>query len=374
MANPTRLPAMQALRAFEAVARLKSLTRAAEALHLTHGAISHQLKSLEAELGVDLVQRAGRGVRLTYEGERFASRVRDALDRLAAAVRELTDAASPRRMRVSVVPSFGARWLLPRMARFVAANPDYDLDVRATSALVDFQREDLDFGIRYGLGAWEDVVAEHLFDETCFPVCSPRIANGVLPRSPSDLSRYVLLRGEGEPWTPWFRAAGLDWPEPAQGPAFDDSSHMVQAAAEGQGIAMARDSLVGNDLRTGALVRPFDLAFRQRGRSTSCIRPVSPIPRSSNAFAPGCAASSTRRRRPPPRRRARRDDGQRRTRPLVPARDAADAERPRAGAFGSRFPLLRPDPVAGARVERAPALELRGEQALDLLRARAGPP
>ena len=257
----SRLPAMQALRAFDAAARLSSLSRAAESLHLTHGAISHQIKALEAELGVALVERAGRGIRLTEEGERFAARVREALDRLAEAVRDVTDKSNPRRIRVSVVPSFAARWLLPRIGRFIAAHPDIDLDVRATLVLVDFQRDDVDFAVRHGRGDWPGVVAEPMFEETYFPVCSPRLAGGRLPARPADLAHHVLLRGEGEPWTPWFRAAGLDWPEPTRGAMFNDSSHMVQAAAEGQGIALARESLLGNDLRTGALVRLFDISI-----------------------------------------------------------------------------------------------------------------
>jgi LysR family transcriptional regulator, glycine cleavage system transcriptional activator len=260
MSDNVRLPHMQALRAFEAAARLASLTRAAAELHVTHGAISHQIKALEEDLGVELMARAGRGVRVTDVGERFAVRVREALERLADAVRETSASADARRIRVTVVPSFAARWLLPRIGRFVAAHPDVDLDVRAATAIVDFDREDVDFGIRHGLGEWPGVVAEHLFDETYFPVCSPRIANGRLPARPADLKRHVLLRGEGEPWVPWFRAAGLDWPEPGRGPSFSDSSHVVQAAAEGQGIALARESLLGNDLRTGALVRLFDVS------------------------------------------------------------------------------------------------------------------
>ncbi len=133
-----RLPPMQALRAFEAAARAQSLTKAAQSLSLTHGAISHQIKSLESDLGVRLVERAGRGIRLTDEGERFARRVRAAFAELAAAVNEITARANPRQLRVSVVPSFAARWLLPRIGRFVAAYPDIDLDVRANMANVDF--------------------------------------------------------------------------------------------------------------------------------------------------------------------------------------------------------------------------------------------
>ncbi len=260
-----RLPPMQALRAFEAAASAGSLTKAAEALHLTHGAISHQIKALEADLGVRLVERAGRGIRLTDEGERFAIRVRTAFAELAAAVREMTEHANPRQLRVSVIPSFAARWLLPRMGRFLAAHPDIDLDVRANLALADFHREDTDVAIRYGFGDWPGLISEHLFDEIVFPVCSPRYAKGKLPARPEDLARHTLLRPDpasvSDLWKPWFELAGLDWPEPTRGPMFNDSSHMLQAAAEGQGIALARSSLIGNDLYNGLLVRLFDVVL-----------------------------------------------------------------------------------------------------------------
>ena len=253
-----RIPPMQALRAFEAVARTGSLTKAAEGLHLTHGAISHQLKGLEEDLGVRLTERAGRGIRLTDEGARFATRVRVALSELAEAVREVTEHSNPRQFRVSVMPSFAARWLLPRIGRFFAARRDIDLDVRATSVLVDFRRDDADAAIRYGGGNYADVISEHLLDDVYFPVCSRKIEGGV-PNRPSDLSRYLLLRSDSEVWQRWFRAAGLDWPEPTRGPMFNDDSHLMQAAIEGQGIALARSSLIGNDLVNGVLVRLFDI-------------------------------------------------------------------------------------------------------------------
>jgi LysR family glycine cleavage system transcriptional activator len=254
-----RLPPMQALRAFEAAAREKSLTRAAQVLHVTHGAISHQIRALEADLGVRLTERAGRGIRLTDEGERFASRVRAAFAELTAAVHELTSRANPRLLRVSVVPSFAARWLLPRIGSFLAACPEVDLDVRSSMANVDFARDDADVAIRYGHGDWPAVAAEHLLDDRFFPVCSPRILGGRVPQEPGDLARYTLLRTNDEPWKPWFDAAGLDWPEPSRGPIFNDSSHMLQAAAEGQGVALARASLLGNDIRNGVLVQLFDV-------------------------------------------------------------------------------------------------------------------
>ena len=254
-----RIPATQALRALEAVARTGSLTKAAEAMHVTHGAISHQLKGLEDDLGVRLIERAGRGIRLTDEGERFAGRVRAALTDIAEAVREITEHNNPRQFRVSVMPSFAARWLLPRIGRFLAAHPDIDLDVRASTTLADFRRDNVDAALRYGGGNYPGVASEHLLDDVYYPVCSPRLGGGRLPTRPAEISRYLLLRSEDEFWQPWFRAAGLDWDEPTRGPTFNDASYLMQAAVDGQGIALARSSLIGNDIANGLLVRLFDI-------------------------------------------------------------------------------------------------------------------
>ena len=253
------LPPMQALRAFEAAARERSLTRAAESLNVTHGAISHQIKSLESDLGVRLVERHGRGIRLTDDGERFASRVRAAFAELTTAVHEITARANPRLLRVSVVPSFAARWLLPRIRDFLAAHPDVDLDVRSNMANVDFQRDDADVAIRYGHGDWP-ASRPSIFSTTGFSRCAAREsrtgASRPVPRILPDI-RY--LRSDDEPWKPWFDAAGLDWPEPARGPIFSDLSHGLQAAIEGHGVALARSSLLAHDVRNGILVRPFDI-------------------------------------------------------------------------------------------------------------------
>jgi LysR family glycine cleavage system transcriptional activator len=160
-------------------------------------------------------------------------------------------------LRVSVTASFAARWLLPRLGSFIRRHPDVDLDVRASNALVDFQRDDADVAIRYGFGGWPDVKSEELIRDVFFPVCSPRLPN--LPRTPADLARHTLLRSEDEWWKPWFEAVGLDWPEPDRGPMFNDSSLMLQAAVDVQGVALARASLIGNDIRNGLLMRLFDI-------------------------------------------------------------------------------------------------------------------
>ncbi|HLX30584.1 MAG TPA: transcriptional regulator GcvA [Casimicrobiaceae bacterium] len=253
-----RIPPMQALRAFEAAARLRSLSLAAEALNVTHGAISHQIKALEASLGVPLVERAGRGIRVTDDGERFAARVRGALAEIANAMREASERNNPRQLRVSVTPSFAARWLLPRLGNFLAKHSDVDLDVRSTITLVDFRRDDADVAIRHGFGSWPDVQAEPILTDSFFPVCSPKLKPR-LPRSPADLAHYTLLRSDDEWWKPWFEAVGLDWPEPSRGPIFNDSALMLQAAVDGQGIALARRSLLGNDVKNRLLVRLFDI-------------------------------------------------------------------------------------------------------------------
>ncbi|HXR56333.1 MAG TPA: transcriptional regulator GcvA [Casimicrobiaceae bacterium] len=255
---PAPLPPMQAIRAFDAAARTGSLTKAADALSVTHGAISHQIKALEDLVGVPLIERAGRGIRVTDDGERLAARLRAALADIADAMREAGERNNPWRLRVSVTPSFAARWLLPRLGSFLARHRDIDLDVRSSVALVDFRRDDVDVAIRQGFGGWPDVHAEHLLSETFFPVCSPRLSPR-RPRVPRDLAHYTLLRSDDEWWKPWFEAVGLDWPEPTRGPIFNDSALMLQAAVEGQGIALARTSLVGNDLKNGLLVRLFDI-------------------------------------------------------------------------------------------------------------------
>src|SRR6478752_4983852 len=193
---PMHIPPMQALRAFEAAARRQSLSRAAEALSLTHGAISHQIKALEAALNVRLIERAGRGIRLTEEGERLAARLRGALAEIEDALREASQRSNPRQLRVSVTPSFAARWLLPRLGRFIAQHKDIDVDVRSNMALVDFRRDDADVAIRHGLGNWPDVKAEYLMSDTFFPVCSPRLA--ARPTRPQDLARFTLLRRDVE--------------------------------------------------------------------------------------------------------------------------------------------------------------------------------
>lgn len=257
---PGRLPSLPALRAFEAAARLGSVARAAEELFVTPGAVSHQIKSLEDQLGYALFVRQGRGLALTPEGRRLAEK----LNRLLVDVgRELAAIQQERerpRLTISAVPSFSARWLAPRLGRFIERHPQVELWVHSSKQVEQLAANGIDLGIRLGPGNWPGVHAEPFFEEHFVVVASPKLVGG-LPRTPAELAGRQLLRGDSEPWQPWFALAGLDWPEPSQGLVFNDSGLVVQAAVDGQGIALARRSLVQDELASRRLVPLFDLTL-----------------------------------------------------------------------------------------------------------------
>jgi len=255
-----RLPPLNALRAFEAAARHLSFTRAAAELHVTQTAISHQIKGLEERLGVRLFRRLPRGLLLTEEAQRYLPPVRDAFDRIAAATAQLAAAGSSGSLTVSVLPSFAAKWLVPRLGRFRAACPDLDLRISASSQLVDFARDDVDVGIRMGRGRYPGLRVDRLFGESMVPVCAPELLSGPhLLCQPEDLRHHVLLHDDDHTgWQLWLQLAGVEGVHAARGPVFTDSAMVVQAAAEGQGVALARSVLAAGDLAAGRLVRPFE--------------------------------------------------------------------------------------------------------------------
>jgi LysR family glycine cleavage system transcriptional activator len=257
-----RLPPLNALRAFEAAARHLSFTRAADELHVTQTAISHQIKGLEERLGVRLFRRLPRGLLLTEEAQRYLPPVRDAFDQIAAATEQLAAGGSGGRLTVSVLPSFAAKWLVPRLGRFRAAHPDVDLRISASSQLVDFARDDVDVGIRMGRGAYPGLRVDRLFGESMVPVCSPELLRGPHPlRRPEDLRHHVLLHDDDHAgWQLWLELAGVEGVDARRGPIFTDSGMVVEAAAEGQGVALARSVLAAGDLAAGRLVRPFEVS------------------------------------------------------------------------------------------------------------------
>ena len=256
-----RLPPLSALRPFEAAARLESFSRAAEELSLTHGAVSHQVRALEEHLGTPLFSRHGKRVALTAAGRSFAERIRNALGEIAHAAEAASAGTRENRLTVSVLPSFASRWLMPRLIRFMEAHPGIEINVIATTALANFGAEEVDVAIRFGRGPWPPLVCEAFLEDEWFPVASPKMNRGKLPKEPKDLLRVRIMREDRDYWQHWFAAAGVPLEGPLEGPLFNDSTYSLQAAARGEGVALARRSIVGEDLERGILKRLFKLGI-----------------------------------------------------------------------------------------------------------------
>jgi LysR family glycine cleavage system transcriptional activator len=264
------LPPLTALRAFEAAARHGNFVKAAAELGVTAGAISQHIKGLEERLGITLFRRLARGVKLTDAGRAYLPGIAEGFDRLARATLQVHDSGLAGRLTVTVLPSFAAGWLVLRLPAFRARHPDIDLVIRSERQTVDLHRDDADLAIRYGLGDFPNLEATHLMREEIFPVCAPALLNADPPlRAPADLARHELLHDAGalgnEPWIrwqPWLDQWGLDaggLNEAGKRPAlhFTDSVQLYQAAVLGQGVALGRSVLLGDELAAGRLVRPF---------------------------------------------------------------------------------------------------------------------
>lgn len=256
-----RLPPLNALRAFEAAARHLSFTKAAEELHVTQAAISHQIKALEEWLGLPLFRRMNRALALTEAGQSYLPPVREAMDTLSQATDSLLRSDSTGALTISTMPSFASKWLVPRLTRFQKRYPDMDVRVQSTSQVVDFARHDVDLAIRFGNGDWPDLRVERLLTEDIFPVGHPSLLGGDCPLTcPEDLRNHTLLHDDYRiSWAVWCRAAGIEGLDVERGPRFDDSSFTLQAAMNGHGVALARGALVADDIATGRLVRLFDV-------------------------------------------------------------------------------------------------------------------
>lgn len=252
------LPPLNALRAFEAAGRHLSFKQAAAELHVTQAAVSHQVRALEDHLGFPLFERLHRALRLTPAGARYLPGVSAAFEKLRDATSDVAPRTSPPRLVLSVVPSFGANWLVPRLGGFRALHPRIDLVVLSSSALVDFAREAVDVGVRFGRGHYPGTHTELLMAEEYLPVASPKLVRRRVLRRPADLRRHTLLHDEShDAWRAWLAAAGVEGVDPERGIVFSDSSQLVAAAASGQGVALARKLLATPGLRSGALVRLF---------------------------------------------------------------------------------------------------------------------
>jgi LysR family glycine cleavage system transcriptional activator len=254
-----RLPNFSALRAFEAAARHENFSRAAEELHLTHGAISHQVRGLEEELGRQLFVRNGRQVKITNDGLKFAQFLGKAFADIGAATDAMRAASIHQRLTITSIPSFAARWLAPRLGRFIELYPDIEVVLQSSGHMQDLAREGVDVGIRFGRGNYPGMVAVRLMGDVYYPVVSPHYRGGKLPAVPNDLAGHALLRSV-ERWTPWLHAAGVDLPEPSGGLLFEDLSMLIRSAADGNGVALVRHVVAMQEIASGQLLRLFDIA------------------------------------------------------------------------------------------------------------------
>jgi len=255
------LPPLNGLRAFEAAARHMSFTDAAEELSVTQAAISHQVRGLEQRLGLKLFVRRNRSLLLSEAGQAYLPAVRSAFDQLNEATEKLLQKDRGGHLTVTTTSSFAVKWLVPRLGGFQRANPEIDVRVSTGTSLVDFSREDVDIGIRYGRGQWPNLTAERLVAEDVMPVCAPSLVKGPNGlRKPADLKRFTLLHIGNFPddWQIWLTAAGVKGVDATRGVSFDFALAAYQAAMDGLGVALGRNPLVEPDLKAGRLVMPFE--------------------------------------------------------------------------------------------------------------------
>lgn len=255
-----RLPPLQTLRAFEATGRLLSMTLAAQELHVTHGAISRHIKTLEHHLGVVLFQRLTRRIVLTEAGAEFLVAVTRLLGELTREAERLRVQNTVTRLTISTSVSFASKWLAPRLHRLKTRYPGLDIHLDVTDVNVDLNIGQVDAAIRYGSGRYPNALAERILKETVTPVCSPAYQaemNGL--QSPDSLAVCTLLHEDRmlANWDQWFAAAGVDRRRVTRGPAYSHGSMAIEAAIRGEGVALGRSVLVADDIAAGRLVAPF---------------------------------------------------------------------------------------------------------------------
>ena len=264
------LPPLNALRAFEAAARHLSMARAADELNVTPGALSHQIRGLEALLGVELFERGVRSIALTGAGARLYPGLRTAFLHMREAVDALGEADRDRVLVVSALPGFTAKWLAPRLYRFASAHPEIDTRVSSTGALANFRTDGVHVAIRNMKGdyvAEPDLIYERMFEAAYMPVCSPKLIERLGPfETPADLARAPLIHDDSLAtwtktigWPEWFSRAGVADVDSSRGLRFSSADHALDATVEGAGVLLASDVLAFDELRTGRLVMPFDI-------------------------------------------------------------------------------------------------------------------
>jgi LysR family transcriptional regulator, glycine cleavage system transcriptional activator len=260
---PRNLPPLNALRAFEATARNGSFTRAADELCVTQGAVSQQVKALELDLKVTLFHRAPGGLELTESGRDYLGVVRDALDKIALGTERLRQRQGSGMLTVSVSPDFAAKFLVHRLGRFSHEHPEISLRISADMHHVDFARENVDMAVRHGDGGWPGLEAVRLAAEQLLAVCSPGLIEAASQPLPlNDLLALPLLHlDRRETWAEWFAAAGIENADVSRGPVMNRASMLIDAALNGQGVALARTMIAASDLLGKRLVQPASFSL-----------------------------------------------------------------------------------------------------------------
>ncbi|RWM02001.1 MAG: transcriptional regulator GcvA [Mesorhizobium sp.] len=265
------LPGTRALRTFEAAARHLNFTRAADELGLTPAAVSHQIKEIEDQLDLVLFTRTSRTIRLTEAGNVLHEASIDALDLLSRAVtraRKMTRGTAL--LKITLDAQFATKWLMRRVDDFRRQRPGIELRFDITSKLREFDRDDVDVGIRFGAGKYPGLIADRLFENVIIPVCSPALLRAGPPlREPRDLFHHTLAHIEWSRqgitwpnWRMWMAAAGVDDFDDSRTIVFDTSTDVVQAALDGIAVALADFAMVAKDLSEGRLIRPFELGIK----------------------------------------------------------------------------------------------------------------
>jgi LysR family glycine cleavage system transcriptional activator len=264
------LPGTGSLKVFEAAGRHLNFTRAAEELNVTPAAVSHQIKEFEDQLGRRLIERTSRSMRLTEAGQILHAAVGEALSGLNRSLARMDKSRDAARLKVSASTSVAAKWLVPRLDDYMKLHAGVEVQLDVSDRVRDFDRDDIDVAIRFGNGIYPGARADRLFDNTIFPVCSPALLTAKKPlKQPRDLLQHRLIHvewsGQGitwPNWRMWMLAAGVSDFNETGGLYLDNSGLALQAAIEGQGVALAESSLVSDDLASGRLVQPFALTIK----------------------------------------------------------------------------------------------------------------
>lgn len=253
------LPPTALLYAFEAAARTQSFTLAARELSLTQSAVSRQIRALEEMLGAPLFQREKQKVYLTLSGKAYAREIRDALNRISNATLGFRANPDGGSLHIAVLPLFGARWLTPRLPRFLSEQPEMRINLTTRAAPFDFRFDTVDAAIHFGPPEWPGARLDFLMNEKLVPLCSRQLTDGLACKGPADLVAAPLLHLVSRPdaWERWFAAMGID-PGEVHGMLFDQFLLLIEAARAGLGIALLPESLVGRELDRGELVMPVD--------------------------------------------------------------------------------------------------------------------